>query len=109
MSVGHVRIMPPSPSGGLYPDLSLIEDNDDMSAIIVPKDPLDNQLTGCKVTLLFVFCKMYLTTFFNFDHREEAMESVLQTFLLRLLNLFLEILKMLIVLMQNALGVNQKK
>lgn len=56
--MGHVRIMPPSPSGGLYPDLSLIEDND-MSEINVPKDTLENQLTGCKVILLFVFCIVY--------------------------------------------------
>lgn len=53
MSVGRVRFMPPSPSGGLYPDLSLIE-NDDKNNLV------ENQVIGCKVLLVLISFVTYL-------------------------------------------------
>jgi len=49
MSVGHVRFKSPSPSGSLYPDLSLIEDNNDTSDKETISTPIENQITGYKV------------------------------------------------------------
>lgn len=48
MSVGEVQYMPSSPNGGLYPDLSLIEDNSEKEIAT-----FENQSTGLKVLLPF--------------------------------------------------------
>lgn len=58
MSVGHVKFMPGSSSSGLYPDLSLIEDNSNNGEEST-LSPLENQFNGHKVILpIFVLTQV---------------------------------------------------
>lgn len=56
MSVGRVRFMPPSPNGGLYPDLSLIEDSNEKETM---STTLENQSTRLKVLLITILIAIY--------------------------------------------------
>lgn len=76
MVVNSVKFKPSSPSTSLYPDLSLIaDDNQDKET---PLTPSEIQSMACKVVLLFfVFIKcIFIISVINV-YRDAAMEAAL--------------------------------